>query len=118
MFYALSRLSPYILLYRSRLTLGLGCLVVTTAISLISPWILKFVIDDLADVGTIVTTVDLMFYALLLVGIALIGGCSRFFSGELSLVFHGILNTTYVMTFSRICSTYIKVTSKFIERET
>ena len=79
MFYALSRLSPYILLYRSRLTLGLGCLVVTTAISLISPWILKFVIDDLADVGTIVTTGDLMFYALLLVGIALVGGCSRFF---------------------------------------
>ena len=75
---AFSRLSPYVLRYRRRLALGLGCVVLTTAISLISPWILKFAIDDLADATTVVTRGDLAFYAGLLVGIALLGGCFRF----------------------------------------
>ena len=49
-----------------------------TAISLVSPWILKFAIDDLADATTVVTRGDLAFYAGLLLGVALLGGCFRF----------------------------------------
>ena len=49
-----------------------------TAISLVSPWILKFAIDDLADATTVVTRGNLAFYAGLLLGVALLGGCFRF----------------------------------------
>ena len=49
-----------------------------TAISLVSPWILKFAIDDLADATTVVTRGDLAFYAGLLLGVSLLVGCFRF----------------------------------------
>jgi ATP-binding cassette subfamily B protein len=75
MSHTVRRLVPYLLRYRRAFLLGLGCVVVTTTIQLVSPWILKYAIDDL-DVG--VTAAKLRFYALLLFGIAVVGGTFRF----------------------------------------
>lgn len=50
-------------------------MLVTTAIGLLSPWILKYAIDDL-NIG--VTRAKLGFYALVLLAVALIGGVFRF----------------------------------------
>ncbi|CAN5410255.1 ABC transporter ATP-binding protein [soil metagenome] len=72
---ALRRLLPYVVRYRRSFTLGLTCVVVTTAIQLLSPWILKFAIDDLI-VG--LSRGKLAMYAGLLVGIACVGGVFRF----------------------------------------
>ena len=69
------RLVPYVLRYRRRLTFGLGCVAVTTGVSLLSPLVLKYAIDDLS-IG--VTRGKLGLYAGLLLGIALVGGCFRF----------------------------------------
>ena len=41
------RLLPFVVRYRRQFVLGLVCVVVTTAIQLLSPWVLKFAIDDL-----------------------------------------------------------------------
>jgi ATP-binding cassette, subfamily B, multidrug efflux pump len=72
---ALRRLLPYVVRYRRSFTLGLTCVVVTTAIQLLSPWILKFAVDDLT-VG--LSRGKLAMYAGLLVGIACVGGVFRF----------------------------------------
>ncbi len=69
------RLVSYVLRYRKRFLLGIGCVLVTTAIALVSPWILKYAIDDL-HAG--VTHAKLRLYASLLLGIALVGGVFRF----------------------------------------
>jgi ATP-binding cassette subfamily B protein len=55
--------------------LGLACVVITTAIQLLSPWVLKNAIDDL-NAG--VTRGKLAMYAALLLAIALVGGTFRF----------------------------------------
>ena len=44
---AVRRLLPYAFPYRRAFVLGLTCVFVTTAIQLLSPWILKHAIDDL-----------------------------------------------------------------------
>ena len=72
---AFRRLLPFLDRYRRQFVIGLGCVIVTTAIQLLSPWVLKYAIDDLT-VG--VTRPKLAFYAALLLGIACIGGCFRF----------------------------------------
>jgi ATP-binding cassette subfamily B multidrug efflux pump len=72
---AVRRLSPYILRYRRAFLLGLLCVLVTTAISLLSPWVLKYAVDDLHR-G--VTVGKVRVYAAVLLGIALIGGVFRF----------------------------------------
>src|SRR5512136_1766950 len=72
---AIRRLLPYLLRYRGRFALGLGCVVVTTTVSLVSPWVLKHAVDDLYA-G--VTRGKLVFYALLLLGIAVVGATFRF----------------------------------------
>ncbi len=69
------RLLPYVNRYRRAFTLGLICVVVTTAIQLLSPWILKHAIDDLTA-G--VTRAKLGLYAALLLGVACVGGLFRF----------------------------------------
>ncbi len=69
------RLVPYFLRYRRSLLIGLACILATTAIQLLSPWVLKYAVDDLT-VG--VTERKLVFYAVLLFGIALAGGVFRF----------------------------------------
>lgn len=72
---ALRRLFPYFLRYRRALLLGLVCILATTAIQLLSPWVLKYAVDDLT-LG--VTQRKLIFYAGLLFGIAAAGGVFRF----------------------------------------
>jgi ATP-binding cassette, subfamily B, multidrug efflux pump len=69
------RLLPYAFRHRRALAAGLFCVVLTTAISLTGPWILKHAIDDLTA-G--VTRTKLAFYALLLLTIAIAGGVFRF----------------------------------------
>jgi len=72
---AARRLLPYVSRHRHRLFLGLACVLVTAAVSLLSPWVLKYAIDDLTS-G--VTRAKLGVYAALLLGIAAVGGCFRF----------------------------------------
>ena len=69
------RLLPFVLQYRRAYLLGLSCVVVTTAIQLLSPWVLKYAIDDL---NTSVTRGKLALYAAMLLGIACVGAVFRF----------------------------------------
>jgi ATP-binding cassette, subfamily B, multidrug efflux pump len=71
----LRRLLPYVLRYRRLFLIGLVCSVVTTAITLTSPLILRFAVDDLTRE---VTRAKLLYYAGLLIGIGLAGGLFRF----------------------------------------
>jgi ATP-binding cassette subfamily B protein len=71
----LRRLLPFALRYRRRFLAGLACVIVTTGIALLSPWILKYAIDDLTA-G--VTRAKLWFYAGVLLAIALVGAVFRF----------------------------------------
>ena len=70
-----ARLLPFLLRYKRAFLLGLACVVTTTAIQLLSPWVLKNAIDDL-NAG--VTRGKLAMYAALLLAIALVGGVFRF----------------------------------------
>jgi ATP-binding cassette, subfamily B, multidrug efflux pump len=72
---AFKRLLPYALRCRRAFLLGLGCAIITTAVSLLSPWILKYAIDDLT-LG--VSRAKLAGYALILLLIAVAGGYFRF----------------------------------------
>jgi ATP-binding cassette, subfamily B, multidrug efflux pump len=72
---AVRRLLPYVFRYRRAFVLGLTCVFVTTAIQLVSPWILKHAIDDL---NTGVTRQKLALYAGLLLGVALVSAVFRF----------------------------------------
>ena len=70
------RLLAYVSRYQGRFAIGFIFLVLATAIQLISPWILKYAIDDLTG-G--VTRSKLGFYACALVGLAVCGSTCRFF---------------------------------------
>ncbi|MEO8070970.1 MAG: ABC transporter transmembrane domain-containing protein, partial [Acidobacteriota bacterium] len=72
---AFRRLLPYVFRYRGAFVLGLACVLVTTAIQLLSPWILKLAIDDL---NTGVTRQKLALYGGLLLGVALVSAIFRF----------------------------------------
>jgi ATP-binding cassette subfamily B protein len=72
---AFVQLLPFLLRYKRAFLLGLGCVIVTTAIQLLSPWVLKNAIDDL---NRGVTRPKLALYAALLLGIAIVGGLFRF----------------------------------------
>ena len=69
------RLLEYALRYRGSFLLGLVCVLVSSAVGLLAPWVLKLAIDDLARS---VTGTKLSQYAGLLLGIALVGGLFRF----------------------------------------
>src|SRR5262245_57230529 len=69
------KLLPYVLRYRRQFTLGLGCVLLTTTIQLLAPWILKYAIDDLTS-G--VTRRKLLAYGGLMVGVASVGAVFRF----------------------------------------
>jgi ATP-binding cassette subfamily B protein len=73
---AFRRLLPFVDRYRRQFLLGLGCVVVTTAIQLLSPWILKYAVDDLT---TGVTRGKLAFYAGAMLGVACVGAVFRYF---------------------------------------
>ncbi|HEX2445643.1 MAG TPA: ABC transporter ATP-binding protein [Vicinamibacterales bacterium] len=72
---ALRRLLPYVRRSGRTIAVGLVCVVITTAISLSGPWILKYAIDDL---NLDVTRAKLGFYAALLLAAAVVGGLFRF----------------------------------------
>ena len=72
---AFRRLLPFLLVYRRQFIVGLLCVVVTTTIQLLSPWVLKYAVDDL-NAG--VTRSKLAFYAAALLGIAGVGGVFRY----------------------------------------
>ena len=67
---AFRRLLPYVLPYRRQFALGLVCVVLSSTFQLLSPWVLKFAIDDL---GRAVTRQKLVTYAGLILGVA----CAR-----------------------------------------
>ncbi|MEO8483158.1 MAG: ABC transporter ATP-binding protein [Acidobacteriota bacterium] len=73
---ALERLLPYITRVRRPVALGLACILFATAISLVSPWLLKFVVDGLLR-GEDRTR--LAWYALGIVGLAVADGAFRYF---------------------------------------
>src|SRR5918998_3539450 len=73
---AFRRLLPFVLRYRRQYLVGLLCVLVTTAIQLLSPRVLQYAIDDLTA-G--VTRAKLAMYAGILLGIACIGGVFRYF---------------------------------------
>ena len=80
---AASALFPYLARYRHRFALGSVFLVLSTAITLASPWVLKHAIDHLAvrpgpDSVLAAAGPSLAFYAAALVGLALAGGACRF----------------------------------------
>ena len=72
---AFRRLLPFVLRYRRQFLLGLICVVITTSVQLLSPWILKFAIDDL---GAGLTRGKLALYSGLLIGTAVVGAVFRF----------------------------------------
>lgn len=72
---AVRRLLPYVTRYRRSFVIGLVCVLCTTAFQLLSPWVLRYAIDDLTR-G--ITRQKLLFYASLLLGIALVRGVFLF----------------------------------------
>ena len=79
---AASKLLPYLFRYRHRLGLGAVFLILTTALQLISPWVLKYAIDDLAvSLAAPLQgpqSASLGFYAVVILGVAVAGGICRF----------------------------------------
>jgi ATP-binding cassette, subfamily B, multidrug efflux pump len=69
------RLLPYFSRHRRALLFGLACIFATTAIQLLSPWVLKYAVDDLSA-G--VTRGKLGFYAAILFMVSAAGGVFRF----------------------------------------
>ena len=79
---AASALIPYLLRYRQRFALGSVFLVLSAAITLLSPWVLKHAVDSLAErLGADPVSAagpSMAFFAAALVGLALAGGVCRF----------------------------------------
>jgi len=69
------RLLGYVLRYRRAFLTGLACSIATTAVTLTSPLVLSYAVDDLTRE---VTRGKLVLYAGLLLGIGLAGGVFRF----------------------------------------
>ena len=70
-----ARLVPHVLRFRRQFAVGLLSLVLTTTLSLLGPWVLRYAIDDLT---AHVTRGKLGLYASLLLGLAVVGGVFRF----------------------------------------
>ena len=68
-------LRAFISRYRGRLAFGLSCVVLTNAITLAGPWILKHAIDDL---GVAISAEKLIYYGALLIAAAVASGGTRF----------------------------------------
>lgn len=76
---AAKRLLPYVTRYRRAFAGGLVCVLFTTAFQLLSPWVLRYAIDDLT-IG--ITRRKLLFYAGLLLGISIVRGVFLFLSRQ------------------------------------
>ena len=73
--HATGQLLAFIVRYRGRFALGLSCVLLTNAITLAGPWVLKYAIDDLYA-G--ITDAKLIFYGALILAIAIVGGFARY----------------------------------------
>jgi ATP-binding cassette subfamily B protein len=71
----LRRLLPYLARHRRRLLAGLGALLLTTGLSVLSPWVLRYAVDDLTG-G--LTRDKLLGYAGLLVAVVAVEGFFRY----------------------------------------
>ncbi len=71
----LSRLFAYLQRYRTRMLLGLGCVLMTTGFYLATPWVMKYAVDSLNET---VTQDKLLFYAGLIVALTVLQGVFRF----------------------------------------
>src|SRR5262245_16973862 len=69
------RLLRYVLKYRRAFAIGFACVIVTAAVGLAGPWVLKYAIDDL---GQGVDSAKVAFYASAIVALAALGGFFRF----------------------------------------
>jgi ATP-binding cassette subfamily B protein len=78
MFRALARLRPYLLRVRKPIVFGLAAVLVATALSLVSPWVLKLVVDDLTNPSRAIDRGRLATYAGVIVGLALADGAFRY----------------------------------------
>jgi ATP-binding cassette subfamily B protein len=61
--------------YRRAFVIGFACVIVTAAVGLSGPWVLKYAIDDL---GQGVDTAKIAFYSWIILGLAALGGFFRF----------------------------------------
>ena len=68
-------LLPYLRRHRRRLIGGLLCLLATTALSVASPWVLRYAVDDMA---VSVTRAKLYVYSALIVALVLVEGIFRY----------------------------------------
>jgi ATP-binding cassette, subfamily B, multidrug efflux pump len=73
--HATGQLLAFVVRYRGRYVLGMSCVVLTTAVTLAAPWVLKHAVDDLSQ-G--VTEAKLLFYGGLILAIAIVGGALRY----------------------------------------
>ncbi len=73
---AFRRLLPFVIRYKRQFSIGLVYVLLTTAIQLLPPWVLKYAVDDLAA-G--VTRGKLATYAGILMVIALAGAVTRYY---------------------------------------
>jgi ATP-binding cassette subfamily B protein len=80
---SLRRLLPYLRRRRRALAVGLACLLITTALSVASPWVLRYAVDDLTRA---VTRGKLLLYAALMVGLVLAEGVFRYFMRRVLIV--------------------------------
>jgi ATP-binding cassette subfamily B multidrug efflux pump len=72
----LRRLLPYLERHRAPLLRGTACLLITTVLSVASPWVLRYAVDDLV---VAVTRAKLALYASLMVGLVGVEGVFRYF---------------------------------------
>jgi ATP-binding cassette subfamily B protein len=72
----LRRLLPYLNRHRATLLRGAACLLVTTALSVASPWVLRYAVDDLV---VSVTQGKLALYASLTVALVALEGLFRYY---------------------------------------
>ncbi|HYW51916.1 MAG TPA: ABC transporter ATP-binding protein [Gemmatimonadaceae bacterium] len=72
---ALRALVPFVLVYRGRMALGLTCVILSSAIASVIPWLLRRAVDDLETGAPIV---ELWLIAAAMVGLTLVTGLLRF----------------------------------------
>src|SRR5512144_1900093 len=82
----LRRLLPYVGRVRRAFLAGLACVMAGTAISLVAPWVLKYVVDDLTNLGGAAGTAGrtrLGLFALATLALALADGGFRYLTRKL-----------------------------------
>lgn len=73
--YSLLALIPYLRNYRTKMAVGFLMVVCTVAASMVAPWVLKYVVDDIQSAFA---PEKLPWYAMLIIGLAVVEGFFRF----------------------------------------